>query len=157
MPAFIAAWRAGFWPTPAVSTWPITTSETCSAGTPARSRTFLMTIAPRSDAGVFAKAPPNLPIGVRAAPTMKMSSMEVLLDPLPDVAAGRRLDYLVLDTSRLRRCPALAARMPLEPFVPGRPPAALLLVGGPEPVVGLFRIRRTVPVAAPVLRRRIDH
>ena len=29
-PALIAAWRAGFWPMPAVSTWPMMTSETCS-------------------------------------------------------------------------------------------------------------------------------
>ena len=29
-PARIAAWRAAFWPTPAVSTWPRMTSEICS-------------------------------------------------------------------------------------------------------------------------------
>ena len=35
MPAAIDAWRAGFWPWPAVSTWPRITSETspgCDAG-----------------------------------------------------------------------------------------------------------------------------
>jgi hypothetical protein len=34
-----------------------------------------MTNAPSSDAGVRARLPPNLPMGVRAAPTMTISSM----------------------------------------------------------------------------------
>ncbi len=76
-PARIAAWRAGFWPQPAASTWPMITSETCSGATPARSSTLRMTSAPSSEAGVFARLPPNLPIAVRAAPTMKMSSMMI--------------------------------------------------------------------------------
>jgi len=41
---------------------------------PARSSTLRMTRAPRSEAGIFARLPPNLPIAVRAAPTMRMSS-----------------------------------------------------------------------------------
>ena len=69
-PARIAACRAGFWPTAAVSTCPMITSDTCSGFTPARFSTSLMTSAPSSDAGVFASVPPNLPIGVRVAPTM---------------------------------------------------------------------------------------
>jgi len=69
-PALIAAWRAGFWPTPAASTWPMITSDTWSGATPARSSTLRMMSAPRSAAGVLARLPPNLPIGVRAAPTI---------------------------------------------------------------------------------------
>jgi hypothetical protein len=77
MPALIAAWRAGFCPTPAVSTWPMMTSDTCSGATPARSSTLRITSAPRSAAGLLARLPPNLPIGVRAAPTMTISSMRL--------------------------------------------------------------------------------
>jgi hypothetical protein len=36
MPAAIAAWRAGFWPAPAVYTWPIMTSLTSAGFTCAR-------------------------------------------------------------------------------------------------------------------------
>jgi len=75
-PARIAAWRAGFWPTPAVSTWPMITSETCSGARPARSSALRITIAPSSAAGILARLPPNLPMGVRAAPMMTISSMD---------------------------------------------------------------------------------
>ena len=36
MQAAMEAWRAGFWPCPAVRIWPRTTSETCGPSTPAR-------------------------------------------------------------------------------------------------------------------------
>ena len=74
-PAQIEAWRAGFWPTPAASTWPMMTSETWSGDTPARSSTLRMTCAPSFAAGTLASEPPNLPMAVRAAPTMTISSM----------------------------------------------------------------------------------
>ena len=74
-PAFIMAWRAGFWPQPAASTWPMMTSPTWSGATRARARASRITRAPRSVAGVLASAPPNLPTGVRTAETMTMSSM----------------------------------------------------------------------------------
>src|SRR5262249_11914929 len=48
----------------------------------------------------------------------------LLVQSLPDVAAGRRLDRLVLDTPRAPRCRALAAFVLREPFAPYRPPAA---------------------------------
>ena len=54
-PPFIAACRAGFWPWPAVSTWPKITSSTSPPWIPARSMTPLITAAPRSCAGVLAK------------------------------------------------------------------------------------------------------
>ena len=34
-PALMTVWRAGFWPEPAASTWPMITSEIASPGTPA--------------------------------------------------------------------------------------------------------------------------
>lgn len=72
-PAAISAWRAGFWPEPAVSTWPRITSLTCSGFTPARSSTARITLAPSSGAAIFASEPPNLPTAVRAADTITTS------------------------------------------------------------------------------------
>ncbi|MNT78349.1 hypothetical protein D3C72_2175770 [compost metagenome] len=74
-PAFIMAWRAGFWPQPAASTWPMITSPTASTGRPVRASSSLMTMLPSSVAGVLASEPPNLPTAVRAAETMTMSSI----------------------------------------------------------------------------------
>jgi hypothetical protein len=68
-PALSAAWRAGAWPAPAWITWPMKTSSTDSVGTPARSTAARMAMPPRVVAGVSARVPPNLPIGVRAAET----------------------------------------------------------------------------------------
>ena len=73
-PAQIAAWRAGFWPTAAVSTWPMITSDTWSGATPARSSALRMMCAPSFAAGTPASEPPNFPIAERAAPTMTISS-----------------------------------------------------------------------------------
>src|ERR1700694_5617579 len=50
------------------------TSETRPGSTPARSSAALMATAPRSWAGMVAKAPLKLPTGVRAALTMTTSS-----------------------------------------------------------------------------------
>ncbi len=69
-PARRSAWRAGAWPAPACSTWPmITSSIGASAGSPDRVTAARMAVAPSSTAGTPASAPPNLPIGVRAALT----------------------------------------------------------------------------------------
>ena len=69
-PAFRSAWRAGACPTPAWSTWPISTSSTVASGGSPRSTAAPIATAPRSTAGTVDSAPPNLPIGVRAALTM---------------------------------------------------------------------------------------
>ena len=61
-PALIDAWRAGFWPLPAVSTWPRITSEICSGLMSYCASSARMTVAPSSGAGVLASAPPNLPM-----------------------------------------------------------------------------------------------
>src|SRR5579862_2717104 len=66
-PARSTACRAGFWPTPAVRTCPMITSDTCSAGTPLAASRALMTREPRSAAGSLARLPPNLPTAVRNA------------------------------------------------------------------------------------------
>ena len=72
-PALSSACRAGAWPTPACRTWPIRTSSirALSGSSPARSTAARMATPPSSVAGTPASAPPNLPIGVRAALTMK--------------------------------------------------------------------------------------
>ena len=69
-PARSSAWRAGAWPDPAPSTWPMMTSSMgAPPGTEARSTAARMAVAPSSTAGTPASAPPNLPMGVRAALT----------------------------------------------------------------------------------------
>ncbi len=71
-PARSSAWRAGAWPAPAWSTWPMMTSSIrASAGRPDRSTAARIAVAPSSTAGTPESAPPNLPMGVRAALTMK--------------------------------------------------------------------------------------
>ena len=80
----MCAWRAGFWPWPAVSTWPRMVSETSPGSTPARSSTALMTPAPSSCAGVLAKAPLKLPTAVRAADAITI----LVMCPLLGGAAG---------------------------------------------------------------------
>ncbi len=84
-PALMTAWRAGFCPQPACSTWPRITSPICSPCRPDRRSKSRMTMAPSSLAGVLASVPPNLPTAVRAAATMTMSSM---LDLLMGLAGG---------------------------------------------------------------------
>ena len=79
MPACTAAWRGGFCPAPAVSTWPRITSSTSSGRRPARSSAALMAMAPSAWAGRLAKAPLNAPTGVRMAEAMTMSSMVAVL------------------------------------------------------------------------------
>ena len=75
MPAPIAAWRAGACPTPAWSTWPMTTYPTSSLVIPARSSPARIAIAPSSVAGMAASPPPTLPKGVRTAETITARAM----------------------------------------------------------------------------------
>jgi hypothetical protein len=90
-PALICAWRAGFWPCAAVSTWPRMVSETSDLSTPARSTTASMTMRPSSCAGVLAKEPRKLPTGVRAAlamTTLVMGSLSLVSHALARVPPG---------------------------------------------------------------------
>ena len=102
MPAAIEAWRAGFWPWPAVSTWPRITSETRAGFNAAALQRGLDDAAPSSCAGVVANEPLKLPTAVRAAPTMTTSSfMGKLLKGLGSVELRVHLP----DTARHRYCP----------------------------------------------------
>ena len=87
----MCACRAGFWPCPAVSTWPRMVSETSSGETPARSRAALMVEAPSSCAGLLAKLPLKLPTAVRAAEAMTILVMGSLhWRTSPGSGSGRR-------------------------------------------------------------------
>ena len=85
MPALYAAWRAGIWPAPACSTWPMITYCTCSGATPARSSAALIATPPRSAPVKSFSEPSSRPIGVRAPLTMTDPDMTILL-------AGRQVD-----------------------------------------------------------------
>src|SRR5690554_5117853 len=74
-PALMAAWRAGFWPQPAVSTWPRMTSPTCSPAIPVSSIRALITAVPSWSARRLDKPPPKLPTAVRFAATITTSRM----------------------------------------------------------------------------------
>src|SRR5471032_1187229 len=74
-PALMTAWRAGFWPTAAVSTWPRMASLIVVGSMPVCAIRPLMTWAPSSEAGTLARLPPNLPTAVRAAATITTSSI----------------------------------------------------------------------------------
>jgi hypothetical protein len=69
-PAVNAAWRAGFCPLPAASTWPSITSLIISGLTPVLSSNARITAAPSLDAGIVDRVPPKEPMGVRAAATI---------------------------------------------------------------------------------------
>ena len=75
MPAPIATWRAGFWPSPAVRTQPSTTSSTSSPAISARSSAARTAHAPSSVAAMSLNCPPKLPTGVRSALTITASSI----------------------------------------------------------------------------------
>ena len=77
----MTAWRAGFWPEPAVQHLAEDDFADLVAAAAWRARAGrAMTAAPSSGAGVLASVPPNLPTAVRAAATMTMSVlMRILL------------------------------------------------------------------------------
>src|SRR3954463_652097 len=90
MPAATAACRAGIWPAPAVSTWPMITYSTADAGTPAFSRAPEMAIAPRSLPEKSFSEPISLPTGVRAPATITdvviLTSRNDQEQPIRDIA-----------------------------------------------------------------------
>src|SRR5438477_3612296 len=69
-PAPIDACRAGAWPAPPCSTWPMITYSTSSFSTPARSSAARIAIAPSSVACLSASEPPSFANGVRTAETI---------------------------------------------------------------------------------------
>src|SRR6267142_1005517 len=76
---------------------------------------------------------------------------------MPHIAAWRRFDGFMFDRAGALRCLALAAAVGVEPLHPAWPPASLVLRRLLEPGVGFLRIRCADPVAASVLRCRIDY
>ena len=66
-PARCDTCRAVLGPPPACRAWPKIVSSTAAGGRPERSSAARAAAAPSSAAVSAAKAPPNLPIGVRAA------------------------------------------------------------------------------------------
>src|SRR5690349_24699796 len=75
---------------------PMTTSSTSSAATPARSRAAFTAVAPSSTPGTSLKAPPKLPIGVRAPSSTTIRSLFMCCSSMVDavhdagqVGAGR--------------------------------------------------------------------
>src|SRR5207247_11048479 len=69
-PPTTAATRPWFRPSPAVSTWPRTTSSTCAGSRRARRIASRTTRPPSLVAGVCARPPPRVPMAVRVALTI---------------------------------------------------------------------------------------
>ena len=65
-PALKAAWRAGAWPAPACSTWPMMTCSISAGSMPARATALRIASPPSVVAASEASAPPSRPNGVRA-------------------------------------------------------------------------------------------
>src|SRR5688572_12796884 len=74
-PAWSAAWRAGFCPTPAWSTFPRITSSTDAGSAFARASASRTTMAPSFGAASVASDPWNFPMGVRHAERRNTSGM----------------------------------------------------------------------------------
>ena len=74
-PAPTDACRAGAWPAPACSTWPMITYSGSSGSRPMRSSAALIAIEPSCVASYFASPPPRRPNGVRTAATMTERDM----------------------------------------------------------------------------------
>ena len=81
MPALMAACRAGACPTPACTTFPMSTSSTSPGWIPARLTPSRMTTAPSSGAGIEESPPRNSPIAVRQALTMYASRSAISISP----------------------------------------------------------------------------
>src|SRR5439155_19440971 len=75
-PAPIEAWRAGAWPAPPCSTWPMITYSTSFGSSPIRSNAALIACEPSSVASQSLSPPPSLPNGVRTAETITERAIE---------------------------------------------------------------------------------
>ena len=79
-PPWMADWRAGFWPSPAWITFPISTSSGwMSSGIPERPMASWMVMAPSLGAATPESPPPIVPTAVRTALTITAS----LMIPIP--------------------------------------------------------------------------
>src|ERR1700722_1241446 len=145
-PARFSACRAGFWPTPAVSTCPKITSEICSGCSWDRTSSARMIWAPKSAAGTLPMAPLNLPTADRTAAVMTTSfmclySVACRCSPRPPphalllqhVGSRRCAKGRVACLRRSRRLHPVPARVQREPMLPNRPPRPALGTGRIEP------------------------
>src|SRR5271165_122429 len=96
-PAFIAAWRAGFWPSAAARIWPRITSSTSLASTFAASKAPFMATAPRSCAGIDPKAPLNEPTAVLFALAMTISEAGMTISLSSNGGADALIGWLLHD------------------------------------------------------------
>ena len=118
IPAWIAAWRAGFWPSPAWITQPIMHSviwgSTAAAwvgfsaargetSNPLRRRASRTTSAPSCGAEKDCKEPWNLPTGVRTAETMTASLIGFLLLQMRPAARRSRISTSSKIRERMRK------------------------------------------------------
>jgi hypothetical protein len=87
-PAFMAAWRVGFWPTPAESTMPIMHSWMSFDSSPALLTLSFITAEPKSGEGTSFNVPPNFPMAVRQA--LNMTASFVIADSL-SLAASKQV------------------------------------------------------------------
>src|SRR4051812_33050044 len=94
-PPFRAAWRAGFCPSPALTTLPMMHSSTSAGSIPARRTASAMTSAPSCGAEKLLRDPRNLPVGVRTADTITLEFMtggsRAYDDVFHDAGAEQRL------------------------------------------------------------------
>src|SRR5450631_1250038 len=147
------------------------TSDTWSGLIPVFASKALMTCAPKSEAGILARVPPNLPTAVLSAATMTTSSMFMLsccgwqsgLKVTPSIRLGHdvtsrgRLDAPVLAVSQCTARGDLAPRVPFDPGAPLRPPASRHVARRRQPALRIRPGGTIDPVVALVLRRGIDH
>src|SRR5690606_6208735 len=98
----------------------------------------------------------QLPDSPRRHPLSQLPSVVRGSGPLLDVPTRRRLDRLEFRAAQTTTGSDLLAAVPLQPLDPVQPPAPLLLGRLIEPLAGRRRAEIRGPVAAPVLRCRVD-
>src|SRR5215211_6770942 len=139
-PLFMPTWRPGFMPWPAERMLPTITWSTCSPSIPARERTSLPTVAPRSVAGVSLSAPPKVPIAVLSGVEMTISVPLPLLPKLMVLLPLRfpAKEYIIRQGPGPEEIPDLSG-FHVKPFFTLLPGALLGLVQA-TPVVGEHRV-----------------
>ena len=76
-PDFRATWRATFWPSPALNTFPKITCSTFFGSKSIEASVSFNTSTPKSTAEMLLNWPPNFPIAERFAATMTTSSIKL--------------------------------------------------------------------------------
>src|SRR3954470_18497894 len=114
-PAAIAACRAGAWPAPAWSTWPMITYSTSLPSSPMRSSAARMAIEPRSVAEWFFSPPARRPNGVRTVETMTVRLTPLnLLGGLDRAVMQDETAVVVVDRDDVELAQHVGAEQPLH-------------------------------------------